>query len=107
MNEDFEQRLRARFAANDEPPVSEQFGGAVRKRIAALRRARQLALAALAAAAGLAIVLVGAPLLSTGTIIADAPVTLNAALSGLLVSPAGFVLGALSAAAALAAASTD
>ena len=45
MNDDFEQRLRAHFAVRDDLPISEQFGGAVRKRIAAVRRARRLALA--------------------------------------------------------------
>src|ERR1700741_3473823 len=108
MNEEFEQRLRAKFASSNEPPVSECFGGAVRARIAGLRRARQITLATAAVTAGLTVALVGAPLLATGTMaIADAPASLNAALSSLLISPAGYVVGALSAAAAFAAALSD
>jgi hypothetical protein len=108
MSEDFEQRLRARFATSEELPVSEPFGAAVRQRIAGLRRVRRIVLATAIAAAGLAVAILGAPLLATGTtLIAEAPTALNGALSALLVSPAGFVLGALTGAVALAAAFTD
>jgi hypothetical protein len=108
MNEDFEQRLRVRFAASDEPAVSEPFGGAVRERISALRRARRALVVVVSVAAGVAVVMLGAPLVATGTaLIAAAPDTLNGALSALLVSPAGYLLGALTAAAAYAAAFSD
>ena len=103
MNDDFEQRLRTRFAASHYPPVDERFGAAVRARIVALRRARRLVLTATIAATGLAIAIFAAPLLVAGTtLVAAAPDTLNGALSALLVSPAGYLLGALTAGAALA-----
>jgi hypothetical protein len=107
MNEDFEQRLRARFATSEELRVSEAFGAAVRQRIAGLRRARRILLTTAVAAAGLAVALLGAPLLSTSAMLAEAPATLNGALGSLLVSPAGYLLGALTAATALAAAFSD
>jgi hypothetical protein len=108
MTEDFEQRLRVMFAASDEPEVSEPFGGAVRQRISALRRARRILLAVAMLAGGFASVILGAPMLVAGTtLIAAAPDTLNGALSALLVSPAGYLLGTVTAAAAFAAAFSD
>jgi hypothetical protein len=104
MNDDFEQRLRTRFAASHHPPVDERFSAGVRARIVALRRARRMILTATVAATGLAIAIFAAPLLVVGTaLIAAAPDTLNGALSALLISPAGYLLGALTASAALAA----
>jgi len=108
MNEDFEQRLRGMFGASDELPVSERFGGAVRERIAGLRRARRIMLTIAAVTAVAAVSILGAPLLTSSImLVADAPGALNGALSALLVSPAGYVLGASTAAAALAAAFSD
>jgi hypothetical protein len=108
MNEDFEQRLRVMFAASDEPAVSEPFSGVVRQRISSLRRARRTLLAVAILAAGFAVVILGAPVLATGAaLIAAAPDALNGALSTLLVSPAGYLLGTLTAAAAFAAAFSD
>lgn len=107
MNEDFDQRLRARFATSDELPPCEDFGHAVRKRIARARLARRIGLAA-AATAGAAVAAIGVPLLmSDGMPIAPALDALNGALGGLLASPAGFVLGAMAAAAALTVAFSD
>jgi hypothetical protein len=105
MSDDFEQRLRLQLATSEELRVSEPFGDAVRQRIARLRRARRIVLAMAVVAAGLAVALVGAPLLTTSAMLAaETPSALNGALGALLVSPAGFVLGALTAATALAAA---
>jgi hypothetical protein len=102
MNEDFEQRLRTLFAAADPPSISERFGGEVRARIVGLRRARRIVLATAFAAAGLAAATFAASLIATATtFIAAAPVTLNGPLSALLLSPAGFALGALTVVAAL------
>lgn len=111
MNEDFERRLHAQFAASGDLPPSEQFGRAVHERIARLRLAWRVASAAaivVGVAAGVAVAVVGAPMLTSGsTLIAEAPDALNGLLSGLLVSPAGIVLGAMTAAATLAAAFAD
>ena len=108
MNDDFERRLRARFATSEQLPVSDAFGAAVRQRISRLRKVRRVLLAMAVVAMGLGAAILGAPLLSAGTmLVADAPNTLNGALGALLVSPAGFVLGALAAAAALTAAFSD
>jgi hypothetical protein len=108
MNDDFEQRLRTRFAASRHPAVDERFGTEVRARIVALRRARRAVLTATVAATGLASAIFAAPLLVAGTaVIAAAPDTLNGALSALLTSPVGYLLGTLTAGAALAAALND
>ena len=108
MNEDFEQRLRNLFATSDELPVSEPFGSAVRTRIAGLRQARRIGLTVATATMALAVAVLGAPLLTNGIVpIAEAPGLLNGALNALLVSPVGYVLGAVAAATAIAAAFSD
>jgi hypothetical protein len=104
MNDDFERRLRTLFAASEELAVSERFGDEVRLRIARLRRARRLILPAAAVAAGLAVAILGAPLLAA---IAAAPVTLNGPLGALIASPVGYALGTLTVVAALADALSD
>jgi hypothetical protein len=108
MSDDFEQRLRAKFAEAEQFPCSEPFGAAVRRRIAALRLVRRTLLATAVVAASLATALLAAPLLGAGAmLVADAPGALNGALGALLVSPAGLLLAGLTAAAALAAALGD
>jgi hypothetical protein len=107
MNDDFEQRLRMLLAAGEELPVSERFGDEVRRRIARLRRVRGLVLPAAAVAAGLAVAILGAPLLAAISALAAAPVTLNGPLSTLIASPVGYALGMLTFVAALADALSD
>jgi len=108
MNDDFEQRLRTRFRADDEPAASERFDSDVRARIARLRRMRRTLVSLGAAVGAVGIAIVATPLLGMGAAsLAAAPAAINDALSALLVSPAAYVLGTLAAVAALVDAFSD
>jgi hypothetical protein len=108
MNEDFEQRLRARFAEAGEPASSERFQRDVQARIARLSRARRALPPIVAVTAAVAVAILGAPLFVAGAaFVGEASLSLNGALGRLIVSPVGFALGALAVVAAVADAFSD
>jgi hypothetical protein len=102
MDDDFEQRLRTMLLTDADPPPSERFDALVRARISSLRRMRQFVLPAAAVAATVIVAWLVAPWFTSGAaVVAESSLALNNTLGAWIVSPAGYVLGAAAAAAAL------
>lgn len=105
MSEDFERKLKTLFAEVGEGPSDDAFQVRVMGRVTRLRRVAQILSAAAAAAAFLAMAALTmaalTPFAVSGTaLVVESLSASNGALGAFLVSPLGYVLGAVAALAA-------